>query len=399
MLPSLGILFLVGLSLAGIFKRLKLPRLVGMLLTGILLGPYVLNVLDASILGISAELRRLALVIILTRAGLSLNFRDLLAVGRPALLLSFLPATFEILAYTGLALGIFGISYMEAALMGAVLSAVSPAVVVPKMTEMIDKKIGTGKCIPQMILAGASLDDAFVIVCFSSILNMAQGLQPNAMAIAKVPLSIIVGVFLGFLSGLLLFSFFEYAHTAGYAVKNSMKLLVILSISLLLISAEELLKDIVPISGLPAVMAMGMTIAWKCPPRVTSRLKEKYGKIWLAAEVLLFVLVGAAVDIRYTLQAGPKAVLMIILALFIRSLGVWLCTVKTTLTKKERVFCILAYLPKATVQAAIGSVPLAAGLPCGNLILSTAVLAILITAPLGAILIDYGCKRLLDIPA
>lgn len=396
MLSSLGMIFLVGLSFACIAKKFKLPRLVGMLLTGILLGPYVLNALDRSILEISTDLRKFALVIILTRAGLSLNFRELLSVGRPALLLSFLPATFEIAAYTCLAPLIFEISYTEAALMGAVLSAVSPAVVVPKMTEMIDNGVGTNKCIPQMILAGASLDDVFVIVCFSSILSMAQGFEINAMTLANVPISIITGVISGILSGLLLSLFFEFSHTRGDSIKNSMKVVIVLGISFLLVATEDFLRDLLPLSGLLAVMTMGITLAWKCPNRVTSRLKEKYGKLWIAAEVLLFTLVGATVDIRYTLQAGLQTVIMILFALLIRGIGVWICTIKTGLTAKERAFCVLAYLPKATVQAAIGSVPLAVGLPCGNLILSVAVLAILITAPLGSFFMEISCKKLLS---
>lgn len=396
MLSSLGMILLLGLIFAGIAKRIKLPRLVGMLLTGILLGPYVLNALDSSIIVISADLRKLALVIILTKAGLSLDFRELLSVGRPALLLSFAPALFEILAYTCIAPFIFGISYIEAALMGAVLSAVSPAVVVPKMTDMIDKGIGTKKLIPQMILAGASMDDLFVIVCFSSLLNISTGFEITAMTILNVPISILTGVALGISSGFLLYLIFESFNARKQSIKNSMKVVVILGVSFILVAAEEFSKGIVPISGLPAVMSMGMVLSLKCPCSVTARLKEKYGKLWIAAEIILFVLVGAAVDIRYTLRAGLPALLMIFLALLIRGVGVWLCTIKAGFTARERIFCILAYIPKATVQAAIGSVPLAVGLPCGNLILSVAVLAILISAPLGAFSIELGCKRLLN---
>lgn len=395
MLSSLGLIFLVGLSLAAIAKKLRLPRLVGMLLTGIVLGPFVLDVFDSTILGISGELRKIALVIILTKAGLSLNFRDLTAVGRPALLTAFLPATFEILAYTLFAPLLLGISTAEAALLGAVLSAVSPAVVVPKMTEMIDRHIGTEKRIPQMILAGASLDDVFVIVCFSSLLSIAQGGKLSAMTLGNVPLSIVLGMLLGGLAGYGLYGFFEQCHRHGRTIRNSQKVLILLGASFLLISAEDWLKPYLPLSGLLAVMTMGMMLAWKAPSGVVQRLKDKYGKLWIGAEVLLFVLVGAAVDIRYTAQAGLPAVGMILLALLIRSIGTWLCTARTNLSAKERFFCVLAYLPKATVQAAIGSVPLALGLPCGNLILSVAVLGILITAPLGALAMDIGCKKLL----
>lgn len=395
MLSSLGLIFLVGLSLAAIAKKLRLPRLVGLLLTGIVLGPFVLDAFDSTILGISGELRKIALVIILTKAGLSLNFRDLTAVGRPALLMAFLPATFEILAYTLFAPLLLGISTAEAALLGAVLSAVSPAVVVPKMTEMIDRHIGTEKRIPQMILAGASLDDVFVIVCFSSLLSIAQGGKLSAMTLGSVPLSIVLGMLLGGLAGYGLHGFFEQCHRHGRTIRNSQKVLILLGASFLLISAEDWLKPYLPLSGLLAVMTMGMMLAWKAPSGVVQRLKDKYGKLWIGAEVLLFVLVGAAVDIRYTAQAGLPAVGMILLALLIRSIGTWLCTARTNLSAKERFFCVLAYLPKATVQAAIGSVPLALGLPCGNLILSVAVLGILITAPLGALAMDIGCKKLL----
>lgn len=395
MLLSLALIFLVGLTLAAICEKIRLPRIIGMLVTGVLLGPFVLNLLDSSILGISGELRKIALVIILIKAGLSLNISDLKRVGRPALLLSFLPACFEIAAYILFAPSFFGITRTEAAVTGAVLSAVSPAVVVPRMVNLIDNRIGTEKGIPQMILAGASLDDVFVIVVFSVFVSAAQGGGLDFSGFLDIPVSVLLGALLGASAGFLLYFLFEKSFSHGRHIRNSVKVILILAVSFLLIAAEELLKEKIAVSGLLAVMSMSLVLAAKSSPGVTERLKAKFGKLWLAAEVVLFVLVGAAVDIRYTRDAGLKAVVMIFLALAIRSVGVLLCTVKTPLAGKERLFCVLSYLPKATVQAAIGSVPLSLGLPCGKLVLSVAVLAIVITAPLGAFAIDLGSKKLL----
>ena len=395
MLLSLALIFLVGLTLAAICEKIRLPRIIGMLVTGVLLGPFVLNLLDSAILGVSSELRKIALVIILIKAGLSLNINDLKRVGRPALLLSFLPACFEIAAYILFAPSFFGITRTEAAVTGAVLSAVSPAVVVPRMVNLIDNRIGTEKGIPQMILAGASLDDVFVIVVFSVFVSAAQGGGLDFSGFLDIPVSVLLGALLGVSSGFLLYFLFEKSFSHGRHIRNSVKVILILAVSFLLIAAEELLKSRIAVSGLLAVMSMSLVLAAKSSPGVTERLKAKFGKLWLAAEVVLFVLVGAAVDIRYTLDAGVKAVAMIFLALAIRSVGVLLCTVKTPLAGKERLFCVLSYLPKATVQAAIGSVPLSLGLPCGKLVLSVAVLAIVITAPLGAFAIDLGSKKLL----
>ena len=395
MLTSLAFIFLVGLALATIFQRIKLPRIIGMLLTGILLGPYVLDLLDPSILGISADLRKLALVIILIKAGLSLNIDDLKKIGRPALLMSFLPATFEILAFVLFAPKIFGISVVEAAIIGAVLGAVSPAVVVPRMVELIEKKYGTNKKIPQMILAGSSLDDVFVIVLFTTFIGMAQGGSANVMDFVNIPVSIILGLLLGAAVGYFLAWFFETNYSHEHLIRNSTKVIIILGTAFILIAIEDWLEGIISISGLLAVMSMSMVIAMRSTPQVTKRLQAKYGKLWIAAEVILFVLVGAAVDIRYTLGAGLGAVLMIFIGLIFRSIGVCLCLLGCGYSKKELLYCIIAYLPKATVQAAIGSVPLSLGLPCGKLVLSVAVLSILITAPLGAIGMDYSYKHLL----
>lgn len=391
MLTSLSLIFLVGLVMGAICQKLKLPRIIGMLVTGIVLGPYILDFLDPSILSISADLRKMALIIILIKAGLSLDLKDLKKAGRSAILMSFVPASCEIIGYILLAPVILGINHAEAAVMGAVLAAVSPAVVVPRMVMLIEKHYGTDKAIPQMILSGASCDDIFVIVLFTTFLNVAQGGKANVMDFVNIPVSIILGIILGIVTGLWLYLFFETSYARKHTVRNSMKVIIVLGFSFLLIAIEGK----VSVSGLLAVVAMACTLKFKCVPAVSARLSEKFGKLWLAAEVILFVLVGAAVDIRYTLKAGLPALLMILTALVFRAAGVLLCTVKTNLTWKERLFCVIAYLPKATVQAAIGSVPLAAGLACGQIVLSVAVLAIIVTAPLGALGIDCTYKRLL----
>lgn len=395
MLTSLALIFLAGLAMAALCSLLHLPRIIGMLFTGILLGPYVLGLLDPSILAISADLRQMALIIILIKAGLSLDPGDLRRVGRPAVLMSFLPASFEILAYILFAPMLLGITRLEAAVMGAVLGAVSPAVVVPRMVRLMEEGRGTREGVPQLILAGASCDDVFVIVLFSAFTGMAQGGSVNLAEFVGIPVSICTGILLGLAVGWLLCRFFDLAWNRGLPVRGSMKVLIVLGISFLLVAAEDWLEGILPLSGLLAVMAMACALRLWGVSSVTDRLSEKFGKLWIAAEVLLFVLVGAAVDIRYTLQAGAAAVVMILLALCVRAVGVLLALAGTRLDWKERLFCVIAYLPKATVQAAIGSVPLAMGLPCGALVLSVAVLAILITAPLGAIGIDSTCRRLL----
>ena len=396
MLTSLAFIFLVGLSLAAICQALKLPRIIGMLITGILLGPYVLNVLDPSILSISSELRQIALIIILLKAGLSLNLADLKKVGRPAIMMACIPATFEILAYFLLAPYFLGITRLEAAVMGAVMGAVSPAVVVPRMVQLMDEKYGTAKSIPQMILAGASCDDIYVIVLFSTFSTMAQGGSAHLKDFINIPVSIILGIALGSVAGYLLSLFFETAYAHSHMVRNSMKVIVVMGVAFLLMSIETWLKPVVSVSGLLAVISMACVLKLKCTASVSARLSQKFGKLWLAAEVLLFVLVGASVDIRYTLKAGPAALAMIFAALLIRTLGVSLCVTGTNLTWRERLFCSMAYLPKATVQAAIGSVPMAMGLSCGQIVLSVAVLGILITAPLGAIGMDCSYKKLLS---
>lgn len=395
MLESLALILLVGLAMGTICEKIKLPRIIGMLITGIVLGPYVLDLFDPSILSISAELRKIALIIILLKAGLSLNLSDLKKVGRPAVMMSFVPASFEIIGYIIFAPIILGINRVEAAVMGAVLGAVSPAVVVPRMVQLMEEKYGTDKSIPQMILAGASCDDIFVIVLFTTFLGMAQGEKASVMEFVNIPISIVLGVIVGAAAGFILYFIFETAYKHKRCIRNSTKLIIILGVSFLLVTVEDRLEGKVALSGLLAVVSMACVLKIKCTGSVSQRLSAKFGKLWIAAEVILFVLVGAAVDIRYTLEAGGTAVLMIFAALIFRAAGVMLCTVKTGFTWKERLFCIIAYLPKATVQAAIGSVPLAAGLECGKIILSVAVMAIIITAPLGAFGMDISYKKLL----
>lgn len=395
MLTSLSFVFLLGLAMAALCQKFKIPRIIGMLVTGILLGPCVLNWLSESILGISSELRQMALIIILLKAGLSLNLADLKKVGRPALMMSCVPASFEILAFVIFASAILHISRVEAAVMGAVLGAVSPAVVIPRMVQLMETKYGTDQRIPQMIMAGASCDDIFVIVLFSTFTNMAQGGSAHVADFINIPVSILLGIALGAVAGYGLSLFFETAYAKEHYVRNSMKVILILGMSFFLMSVETWLKGKVSVSGLLAVVSMAAVIRIKCIPKVSKRLSEKFGKLWIAAEVILFVLVGAAVDIRYTMQAGIAAVLMIFVGLMFRAVGVSLCMLGTKLNKKERLFCVIAYLPKATVQAAIGSVPLAMGLPCGQIVLSVAVLAILITAPLGAAGMDLTYDKLL----
>ena len=395
MITSLSLIFLVGLASAFICKKLKTPRIIGMLITGIVVGPFVLDYLDPKILSISSELRQIALIIILIKAGLSLNISELKKVGRPAILMAFLPALFEIGAFVLLAPTLLRISMLEAAIMGAVLGAVSPAVVVPRMVFLMEAGYGTNKQIPQLILAGASLDDVFVIVLFSTFINMAQGDSASFMDFAGIPISILLGIAAGALCGFVLAALFEYAHRKKEPIRQSLKAIIVLGTAFLLMSAEAWLENKVPLSGLLAVMSMACVIQIRTRSVVSSDLSEKFGRLWLAAEVILFVLVGAAVDVRYTLDAGLAALLMILIALMFRSVGVLFCLIGTNLNRKERIYCILAYLPKATVQAAIGSVPLSLGLPCGTIVLSVAVLSILVTAPLGAVCMDFSYKKLL----
>lgn len=390
MLISLALIFLCGMLLSALLQRFKLPGLLGMLITGIVLGPYALNLLDSSILGISADLRQIALIIILMRAGLNLDIKDLKKVGRPAILMCFVPACFEMAGMVLIAPKLLGISVLEAAIMGAVVGAVSPAVIVPKMLYLMESRYGTEQSIPQLIMAGASIDDVFVIVLFTAFTGLAQGDTVSPASFVQIPVSIVLGLLLGIGLGVGLSLLFKKVH-----MRDSTKVIILLSVSFLLVSLEAVLKGVVPLSGLLAVMGMGAALQ-RQRYEVAKRLSGKFSKLWIAAEVLLFVLVGATVDVRYALSSGLMAVIVVLCALIFRMLGVFCCLLKTKLLMKERLFCMIAYLPKATVQAAIGSIPLAMGLPCGKIVLTVAVLAILITAPLGAFGVDRSYKRLLQ---
>lgn len=389
MLFSLAVIFLVGSLLGKIFEVFGLPRLIGMLLTGIVLGPYVGNVIAGSLLSISADLRQIALIIILTRAGLSLNLNDLKQVGRPALLLCFVPATLEILGTILLAPRLLGFNILQAAVLGTIIAAVSPAVVVPKMLGLMQKGYGVKKSIPQMVLAGASVDDVYVIVLFTAFTSLAMGGSVRPIAILTVPIAIGTGILVGALCGLLLTKLFSRLH-----MRDTTKVGILLSVAFLLVSLEQVLEGIVGFSGLLAVMALGVVLQQRMP-KVSNRLSRKFSKMWIGAEVLLFVLVGATVNISYATKAGLAAILLIGGALIFRVAGVFISLWKTELTRDERVFTAIAYMPKATVQAAIGGIPLAMGIPGGEIMLTVAVIAILVTAPVGAILIDSTHKRLL----
>ena len=390
MLFSLTLIFLSGIVLGSIFNRLKLPQLLGMLLTGIILGPYLLNLLDPKILSISTDLRQIALIIILTRAGLNLDINDLKKVGRPAVLMCFVPATFEILGMIIFAPKFLGLGLLDSAILGTVIAAVSPAVVVPKMLKLMEDGYGTEEGIPQLIMAGASVDDVFVIVLFTSFIGLASNGTFSALNLIKIPTSIFFGISVGFLCAILLIYFFKKVH-----IRDSMKVIIILNISFLLVTFEHSLTGIIGFSGLLAIMSMGTGIQEK-NSILAKRLSSKYSKLWIAAEVMVFVLVGATVNIKYALGASIPAILLIMTVIVFRMVGVFLCLLGTSLSYKERLFCMIAYCPKATVQAAIGSIPLSMGLSSGNIILTVAVLSILITAPLGAFAIDFSYKKLLN---
>lgn len=394
MLLSLALIFLCGMLLGKIFSLLKLPSLLGLIITGIILGPYCLNLLDRSILSISADLRELALIIILTRAGLNLDIEDLKKVGRPAILMCFVPASFEIIGMVLIAPRLFNITLFEAALMGSVVAAVSPAVLVPKMLKLIDERYGTNKSIPQLLMAGASVDDIFVIVLFASFTSLVKGGSVSALDFLKIPTSIIFGLLIGVITALILTKFFTRFH-----IRDSAKVVIILSISFILVTIEnsisKFFNGIIGFSGLLAVMSVGAFLKAK-KQELSKRLSLKYSKLWVAAEIILFVLVGATVNIKYALNTGFTGILLIFAVLIFRMLGVLISLIKTNLNKKERIFSMIAYCPKATVQAAIGSIPLSLGFASGEIILTIAVLAILITAPLGSFAIELFYKRLLE---
>ena len=390
MLTSVAVILLLGLLMGSIFSKLKLPNLLGMIIVGIVLSPHALNLIDPSILNISADLRQIALVIILTRAGLSLNIADLKKVGRPAVLMCFVPACAEIIGAVILAPPLLGVTPLEAAIIGSVISAVSPAVIVPRMIKLIDEGYGKEHSIPQLLLAGASVDDVFVIVVFTALTSLASTGTVSAINFLQIPVSILTGVMTGAFIGYVLVIFFKKFH-----MRDSVKILIILSFSFLLLELQNRLEEIVPISGLLAIMSLGIIIK-KRYSLLAERLSVKYNKLWVAAEIFLFVLVGATVDLRYATTAGIFAVLLVVGALVFRMAGVAISLIKTKLTKHEKWFCMIAYTPKATVQAAIGAIPLTMGLNCGQIVLTVAVLSILITAPFGAICIDNLYKKLLN---
>ena len=389
MLLSITYILFFGLLFGWICKKLHLPALFGMILAGILIGPYVLNLLDSSILDISAQIRKIALVIILIRAGLKLSLADLKKVGRPAILLCFLPASAELLGMLLLAPKLLGISVLEAAVLGSVVAAVSPAVVVPGMIKLMDEGYGTDKGIPQMILAGASVDDVFVIVLFTTFTGMAQHDTVSVMQFVNIPISLITGISIGLLAGMGLTVLFDKIHQ-----RDMVRVLIVMGCSLLLVSVEDRLSGIVPFASLIAVMCLGMAVRMK-KEDLAKRLSQTYDKLWVGAEIFLFVLVGASVQIESAKSAGLKSIVLIFGVLLFRMIGVYLCVLGTKLNQKERLFCMLAYIPKATVQAAIGGVPLAMGLACGNMVLTVSVISILLTAPLGASFIDWTYKKCL----
>lgn len=390
MLLSIALILLVGMTLGWVCKKCKLPSLLGMLATGILLGPYVLDLIDGSILSISSEIRKIALIIILTRAGLSLDISGIKKIGRPAVMMCFVPASFELIGMILLAPKLLGLSMLEAAIMGAVLAAVSPAVVVPRMVKLMEEGYGTKQGIPQLILAGASVDDVYVIVLFTTFISMIQGNGVSVIRFVNIPVSIVLGILIGLLSGWMLAKYFEKVH-----IRDTIKILIILSLSFILVTIEDALHTPITFSALIAIMFIGVALQ-KYRGEASVRLSAKYNKLWVAAEVFLFVLVGATINISYLGNVGIKALIVIAGALVLRMLGVFVCLLGTNLNTKERAFSMMAYTPKATVQAAIGGIPLSLGLGCGDMVLTVAVLAIVLTAPLGAFAIDLSYKKLLE---
>lgn len=389
MLTSIAIIFLMGLLLGKIFNVFKLPSLLGYILTGVIISPYALNIVDESLLNIASQIRQIALVVILTRAGLSLNIKELKKVGRPAILMCFLPACFEILSVIIIGPVLFGITRVEAAIVGSVIAAVSPAVIVPRMIKLIEERYGQEHAIPQLILAGASVDDVFVIVIFTAMTALEAAGDFSLISFTKIPISILTGIFVGGVVGYGLVLFFKRKH-----IRDTTKVLIIISISFLLLELENKINDIIPMSGLLAIMSLGVVVKYKYEA-LAIRIQTKYNKLWLGAEIMLFVLVGVTVNLKYVMDAGILTIILILFALASRMIGVFVCLIKTNLSFKEKFFCMIAYTPKATVQAGIGAVPLAMGLNCGQIVLTIAVMSIIITAPFGAIAIDNLYAKLL----
>ena len=390
MLTNIAMILLLGLGAGWLFSKMKLPSLLGMILVGIVIGPHSLNLMDETLLSISGEIRQIALVIILTRAGLSLNLDDLKRVGRPAIFMCFVPACIEMLGTVIFAPMLLGVSRLDACIIGSVIAAVSPAVIVPRMIKLIDEGYGTKNSIPQLILAGASVDDVFVIVVFTSLTTLASTGTISAMSFVQIPVAVCLGILLGSITGILMVKFFQRCH-----MRDSLKVLILLSVSFMMLEIEEQLEGIVAVSGLIAIMSMGIFVKRK-DDTLAKRLQTKYNKLWLGAEVFLFVLVGAAVDLTYALASGVAAILLVAAALVFRMVGVFVSLLGTKLTNKERLFCMMAYTPKATVQAAIGTIPLTLGLECGSIALTVAVISILMTAPFGASCIDNFYRKLLE---
>lgn len=389
MLTSIAIIFLMGLLLGKIFNVFKLPSLLGYILTGVIISPYALNIVDESLLNIASQIRQIALVVILTRAGLSLNIKELKKVGRPAILMCFLPACFEILSVIIIGPVLFGITRVEAAIVGSVIAAVSPAVIVPRMIKLIEERYGQEHAIPQLILAGASVDDVFVIVIFTAMTALEAAGDFSLISFTKIPISILTGIFVGGVVGYGLVLFFKRKH-----IRDTTKVLILISISFLLLELENKINDIIPMSGLLAIMSLGVVVKNKYEA-LAIRIQIKYNKLWLGAEIMLFVLVGVTVNLKYVMDAGILTIILILFALASRMIGVFVCLIKTNFSFKEKFFCMIAYTPKATVQAGIGAVPLAMGLNCGQIVLTIAVMSIIITAPFGAIAIDNLYAKLL----
>ena len=388
MLFSLFLIMMCGLLFGWICKKIHFPSLFGMIIAGILIGPYGFNRIDASILNASSDIRRIALIVILLRAGLKLNVEDLKKVGRPAILMCFVPACLEMVGMIILAPQLLGITRLDAAIMGAVIGAVSPAVIVPRMIKLIDEGYGVEKSIPQMILAGASVDDVFVIVMFTTFTGLAKGEKLSLMSFLKIPLSILTGIAVGILVGIVLVKWF-----GKIKVENTVKIIIMLSLSFAASAFENAFPGI-PFASLIAIMCMGIAVK-KYNAGLAKNLSGSFDKIWVFAEIFLFVLVGASVAIESAFSAGVRVILLLFGVILFRMAGVFICIIGTNLNRKEKLFCMIAYTPKATVQAAIGGIPLAMGLSCGQIVLTVSVIAILLTAPLGAFGIDLTYKKLL----
>lgn len=390
MILSLGLILILGFIIGWLLSKIKIPGLVGMIIVGLLIGPYCLGLIDEKILSISTELRQVALVIILTRSGLNLDIDSLRKIGRPAILMSFIPATLEIIGTTLISQLLLEITIFESILLGTVLAAVSPAVVSPRMIKLIEERFGENHQVPKLILAGSSVDDIYVIVLFYTFLGLVGNNTFDFVSITMIPVTIILGVLLGIIVGLILSYILKKTN-----FKTAINILIIISSSFLMIGLENMLKDYISISSLLGIMVTGIVLLFRNKEKA-KQLSDGYNNLWIFFEIILFVLVGATVDFSYAINNGLIAILILMIGLLFRTLGVLLCLIKTKLTFKERLFTILAYIPKATVQASIGGIALSLGLSCGSIILTVSVISILITAPIGAILIDNLSSKLLD---